>query len=96
LGATGLAAISRSPRLPVLAAVAATLLVVDAWFDTLTAASPAALAVALLEAVAGELPVAAICVWLAAKGATVPAPAADGRRRHLTLVDEPSGRSRAA
>jgi hypothetical protein len=94
LGAAGIAAFSRSPRLPVLAAVAATLLVVDAWFDTVTAASPSALAVALLEAVAAELPVAAVCIWLAVTAEAVPAPAR--RRRHLVLVHDASEESRAA
>jgi hypothetical protein len=47
------------------AAAAATLLVVDAWFDVLTASTNAELALALVEAVLVELPLAALCLWLA-------------------------------
>jgi hypothetical protein len=47
------------------AASAATLLVVDAWFDVLTASTGTELVLALVEAVFVELPLALVCVWLA-------------------------------
>src|SRR5690349_4607964 len=47
------------------AAAAATLLVVDAWFDVLTASTGSELVLALIEAVFVELPLALVCLWLA-------------------------------
>src|SRR5262249_61953353 len=41
------------------------LLLVDAWFDTLTSSSAAELALALAEAVVVELPLAVVCLLLA-------------------------------
>jgi hypothetical protein len=43
----------------------ATLLAVDAWFDVLTSGSAAALALASAEALAVELPVAVLCIFVA-------------------------------
>jgi len=60
-----LAAWRRSPWLQSAAAAAATLLVVDAWFDVLTSSGGRELAVAIVEAVAVELPLAALCFLLA-------------------------------
>jgi hypothetical protein len=61
--ATGVAAWRRASWLGVTAAVAATLLVVDAWFDVVSSVGVGALE-ALLLAVAVELPLAALCLWL--------------------------------
>jgi hypothetical protein len=47
------------------AAAAATLLLVDAWFDVLTASTGSELVLALIEAVFVELPLALVCLWLA-------------------------------
>lgn len=47
------------------AAATGTLLVVDAWFDTVTAASDGELAGAVAMAVGAELPLAAVCAALA-------------------------------
>ncbi|MGN6607654.1 MAG: hypothetical protein ACTHMS_11685 [Jatrophihabitans sp.] len=64
LGVLGFAAWRRSAATGALAAVAAMMLVVDAWFDiTTSAASDTWLAVVL--AACGELPLAAICGWAA-------------------------------
>jgi hypothetical protein len=46
------------------AAAAATLLVVDAWFDVLTASDRTELVVAIVEAAFVELPLALLCLWL--------------------------------
>jgi hypothetical protein len=48
-----------------LAPVIAALLVVDAWFDVVTAGDDAQLWFAIALAVFAELPIAAFCVWLA-------------------------------
>jgi type IV secretory pathway component VirB8 len=63
LASTGYFALRRSRYLATAAAAAATLLVVDAWFDVVTTLpgqrlEPVALAVLV------ELPLASVCVWL--------------------------------
>jgi hypothetical protein len=63
LGATGYFGLRRSRYLAVTSASAATLLVVDAWFDILTSPKHQ-IAQAILLAVVIELPLAAICGWL--------------------------------
>lgn len=66
--ATGLLA-ARGRHLYALTAVAtATLLVVDAWFDTVTAAPGADQMWAVVMAVGVELPLAVVCVVLAVRG----------------------------
>ncbi|MDC0769595.1 hypothetical protein [Streptomyces sp. HD] len=66
--ATGLLAV-RGHRLHSLTAtVAATLLVVDAWFDTMTAAPGMDQVSAAAMALGAELPLAVVCVVLAARG----------------------------
>lgn len=63
--ATGLL-VSRGDRRHALAAAAtAALLVVDAWFDTMTATSSGDLTAAISMALCPELPLAAVCGWLA-------------------------------
>ncbi|MFF3559795.1 hypothetical protein ACFYXS_07150 [Streptomyces sp. NPDC002574] len=90
--ATGLLA-GRGHHLHPLTAVATgTLLVVDAWFDTMTAAPGAERLSALVMAFCAELPLALICGGLALRHST-------DRRRHPVGVSTPvSGRlgSRAA
>jgi len=46
------------------AAASATLLFVDAWFDVLTASNGTELAIAIVEAVFVELPLALLCLWI--------------------------------
>lgn len=62
---TGLLAVRGDARLGVAAAATATLLVVDAWFDTMTAARGGDLVSALAMAAFAELPLAALCAVLA-------------------------------
>ena len=62
---TLIALLRGSPRLPLLAAVAGTALLTDAWFDLVTADLGWDFGVALIEAVFAELPLAALCYWLA-------------------------------
>ena len=63
--ATGACVIARSRYLPVAAGPAATLLVVDAWFDITTSPAGAEFFWALVMAAVAELPLAVACGWLA-------------------------------
>ncbi|MGW1158820.1 hypothetical protein ACWD5Q_04425 [Streptomyces sp. NPDC002513] len=54
------------------ATATATLLVVDAWFDTLTAASGGDQVSAVVTALGAELPLAVVCVALAVRGRARP------------------------
>ncbi len=54
-----------SRRLAMIAAVTGTFLVCDAWFDVVTARRGSELAWSVGEAVLAELPLAALCFWLA-------------------------------
>jgi hypothetical protein len=65
LVATLLALLRGSPLLPLLAAVAGTALLTDAWFDLVTANLGWDFGVALAEAALAELPLAALCYWIA-------------------------------
>jgi hypothetical protein len=49
------------------AAMTGTLLLVDAWFDVVTADSHRELAIALVLAFVAELPLAAFCLWIAGR-----------------------------
>jgi hypothetical protein len=62
--ATAWATLRRSRWLVALAAVTATMLVCDAWFDIVTSHGSGETAEAVLEAVFGELPLAALCGWI--------------------------------
>ena len=55
----------RSPFAEVTATVTGTLLVCDAWFDVLTSRGTSAIAQAVAEALIVELPLAALCFWIA-------------------------------
>lgn len=57
------AVVRRSPFVPMFAAVAGTALLCDAWFDLTT--SGQGFYWALAEALGAELPLAALCFWLA-------------------------------
>jgi hypothetical protein len=63
--ATIVAAVRFSRWLEAIASVTATLLVCDAWFDIVTSADEGERLVATIEAVGAELPLAALCVWIA-------------------------------
>jgi hypothetical protein len=65
LFATGWTIYRRSPWAQSAAAVAATLLVCDAWFDNILANGTGERLEALSEAVFAEVPLAILCVWLA-------------------------------
>ena len=61
---TGLAPVRRASCLDRAAVGAGTLLAADAWFDVVTSRAHAAVALATFEALATELPVALLCVWV--------------------------------
>jgi uncharacterized membrane protein len=65
LGATGWGVARRAPWAPSAAAVAATLLLCDAWFDNVLADGPGEHVEAAIEAGLVEIPLALFCVWLA-------------------------------
>ncbi|HEX7353986.1 MAG TPA: hypothetical protein VF288_04040 [Mycobacteriales bacterium] len=65
LAATAWCAWTRSTWIALTATAAATLLLCDAWFDVVTAHARAQRALAIASAVLVELPVAAVCVWIA-------------------------------
>ena len=57
--------VRRSPFVPMFAAVAGTALICDAWFDVMTAGTGRSLHWAIIEALVAEIPLAALCFWLA-------------------------------
>ena len=65
---TAWACARRPGWVPVPASITGTLLVCDAWFDLLTARPGGELVEAALEAGLVELPLAAVCFWLAVDG----------------------------
>lgn len=71
LAALAVASIRRRPAVTPLAAVAATMLVVDAWFDVVTASDRQQLSMSIASAVVLELPLAVICAWVAINGERV-------------------------
>lgn len=67
LASTGLLLRRQDPRAGLTAATTATLLAMDAWFDVLTSAPGADRAVAIAMAAGVELPIAALCAYLAVR-----------------------------
>ncbi|TAM91789.1 MAG: hypothetical protein EPN43_03540 [Jatrophihabitans sp.] len=65
LAVLAVVALRRHPATGPVAAVAATMLVVDAWFDVTTAASESDFVIALVLALVGEIPLAIVCGWSA-------------------------------
>jgi hypothetical protein len=63
--ATGIGVVRRADWVQAVAASAATLLLCDAWFDTVLARSGDERLEAVLSAVLAELPLAFLCLWLA-------------------------------
>jgi hypothetical protein len=62
---TAVAAWRRSTLLTACAAATGTLLIADAWFDVVLESRSNDLEVSMIEAFAAELPLAALCFWLA-------------------------------
>jgi hypothetical protein len=99
IAATLVALARRSPRLPVVAAAAGTALLSDAWFDLITAEPGRELRWAVVEAVAAELPLAALCFWISldsTRGAASVDPASAVAPRPTVPPARPSGDPGAA
>jgi len=80
LAATVIALARCSPRVGLLAAIAGTALLSDAWFDLATADPGRALGWALLEALVGELPLAVLCFWISFEATVAATASAAGLR----------------
>jgi hypothetical protein len=65
LGLTAVALLKRSPFAGIAAAVAGTLLLCDAWFDITTSRGTDERLQAIVLALVVELPLAAVCFWIA-------------------------------
>jgi hypothetical protein len=65
LAALAYCAQRRKTATGLIAAVAATMLVVDAWFDVLTADKREQLMFSVASAVLAEIPLAILCIWVA-------------------------------
>jgi hypothetical protein len=71
LVATAWAALRRSRTLPVVSAATATLLLTDAWFDVVGSGTRAQAGEALAMALLVELPLSALCWWIALHSQTL-------------------------
>jgi hypothetical protein len=78
---TALAAWRRSPWVGIAAGATGTLLVTDAWFDVVLESHADEMRFALLLALVAELPVAALCFWIAYRAERF-------IESHLTTADE--------
>lgn len=87
LAATAVTAVRRSRLLPVAASAAGALLLADAWFDVVTSAPGRAVLESLAMAVLVELPLAALCGWLAVHSQDV-------TEQRLVLLRRRAGRQR--
>ncbi|MHB1612876.1 MAG: hypothetical protein ACYCXA_00485 [Actinomycetes bacterium] len=83
LFATGWLAARGRRRVAMPAVITATLLVVDAWFDVMTTVGREERLVSVLMALLVELPLAAMCLWIAGHVQRVVA-------GHLLLLGEPT------
>jgi hypothetical protein len=96
LAGTVIALVRRSSLLPLLAAVAGTALLCDAWFDLITAAPGSDLRWSLVEALAAEVPLAALCFWISfdSRRALFSAAAASVADPRPTAPQSPSAEAR--
>jgi hypothetical protein len=79
LSGTAVAVIRGSRLVPLASAATGTLLVCDAWFDVLTSSGVADVTEALVAALLVELPLAAVCFWIAWRHEEAMRPVGDGR-----------------
>jgi hypothetical protein len=93
-GATAIAALRLSPWLQALATLTGTMLLCDAWFDVVTAASGDEQTQAILEAVCAEIPLAILCGWIVLDTTRFHEAAArfylDAARRRETAAEPPA------
>ena len=81
LASTALGVLREAQWVEATAAVAATLLVTDAWFDIVLADGAMEQAEAIGLAVIGEIPLALFCVWIVMNAERAIASLKDGQRR---------------
>ena len=84
---TALAAWRRSPWVGIAAGATGTLLVTDAWFDIVLESHANEVRLAILLALVAELPVAAVCFWIAYRTERFLARVVD-EVSHLATADE--------
>lgn len=65
LATTAVLALRGRPQVALAATAAATMLLVDAWFDVMTTPGGSGLVVSVLLALCVEIPLALICLWIA-------------------------------
>jgi hypothetical protein len=82
---TAVAAWRRSPWVGSLAATTGTLLIVDAWFDIVLESHENDIRAAIMRAALAELPVAALCYWIAYRTEKFLARALDVARANPSL-----------
>ena len=87
VAATVFGLVRLSTNLPIFSSIAGTLLLCDAWFDTLTSRPGTELAWAAVEALVAELPLAAFCFWIAFDAESVAV-----ARRFVGASDSPDRR----
>ncbi|MCW3817479.1 hypothetical protein ONA91_23790 [Micromonospora sp. DR5-3] len=87
LGLTAVQAYRGHRQVGLAASATATMLVVDAWFDVVTTPGGPDLTVSVLLAALVELPLAAVCVWIAGHGDRV----VERRLRQLAVRAEAAG-----
>ncbi|MEP7179122.1 MAG: hypothetical protein ABI775_08545 [Pseudonocardiales bacterium] len=97
MAALAFCALRRKPATGAVAAVAATMLVVDAWFDIVTTEEPEHLTLAIISAVLLEIPLAIVCAWVAFNAERVRARAYHSLHKRwesaIAAVPDPPGRS---
>jgi hypothetical protein len=93
LGMVMLLAMRRSRLVEIAAAVAGTMLVVDAWFDITTSTPGADRWEAIGAAVLIELPIAGLCWWLTRNAEAVRVSRAEYLLRHVTPPSAAAQRS---
>jgi hypothetical protein len=86
LAALAFFALRRHPATGPVAAVASTMLVVDAWFDITTSSDEKQFAIALVLACVAELPLAIICGWAAVNAERIRARAYRGLHMRWELA----------
>lgn len=64
---TGWSALRRREHIELTAGMTGALLIVDAWFDVTSAATPTELVISLVMALCVELPLAYFCLWIAGR-----------------------------
>ena len=84
LASTALGVLREAQWVDATAAIAATLLVTDAWFDIVLADGAMEQTEAIVLAVIGEIPLALFCIWIVMNSERAIASLKDGQRRRAS------------